>query len=189
MNARTNLASADLTTPLLSPEILSSFEALSEGRCTLSELNRSVLEACRDDPAATAGVLLLLEGYSNSGELDQQDFGPLKRELERHQGIRDPVLEIEVEPGQDLARGTAASRTSTSNPGANLVRRRPPRMTKSTLHPPTAPASASTTSPTTRSPCRAQNAARPLHPAERNRPRRRRHRLSCARPQPGRSAA
>jgi serine/threonine protein kinase len=102
MNARTNLASADLTTPLLSPEILSSFEALSEGRCTLSELNRSVLEACRDDPAATAGVLLLLEGYSNSGELDQQDFGPLKRELERRQGIQDPMLELDVEPGQDL---------------------------------------------------------------------------------------
>jgi serine/threonine protein kinase len=102
MNARTNLASADLTTPLLPPEILSSFEALSEGRCTLSELSRSVLEACRDDPAATAGVLLLLEGYSSSGELDQQDFGPLKRELERRQGIQDPVLELDVEPGQDL---------------------------------------------------------------------------------------
>ena len=103
MNARTNLASADLTTPLLPPEILSSFEALSEGRCTLSELNRSVLEACRDDPAATAGVLLLLEGYSNSGELDQQDFVPLKRELERRQGIQDPVVELDVEPGQDLS--------------------------------------------------------------------------------------
>ena len=102
MNARTNLASADLTTPLLSPEILSSFEALSEGGCTLSELSRSVLEACRDDPAATAGVLLLLEGYANSGELYQHDFGSLKRELERRQEIQDPVLEVDGESDEDL---------------------------------------------------------------------------------------
>ena len=104
MNARTNLASADLTTPLLSPELLSSFEALSEGRCTLSELNRWVLEACRDDPAATAGVLLLLEGYANSGELYQHDFGSLKRELERRQEIQeiqDPVLLVDHEPDED----------------------------------------------------------------------------------------
>ena len=91
MNATTHLSSADLTTPLLSPEILSSFEALSDGRCSLSELNSSVLDACKDDPMATAGVLLLLEGYANSGELDQYDFRPLKRELERHQEIDDPA--------------------------------------------------------------------------------------------------
>ena len=96
MNAQTYLSSADLTTPLLSPEILSSFEALSDGCCSLSELNLSVLDACRDDPIATAGVLLLLEGYANSGELDQYDFHPLKRELQRRQGIQDPVPEIDV---------------------------------------------------------------------------------------------
>ena len=149
MNARTNLASADLTTPLLSPEILSSFEALSEGRCTLSELSRSVLEACRDDPAATAGVLLLLEGYSDSGELDQQDFGPLKRELERRQGIQDPVVELDVEPGQDLNARHGRLAHLDIEPRRESGAATPTTDDESTRHPPTAPASPSTTSQAT----------------------------------------
>jgi serine/threonine protein kinase len=91
MDAQTPSWSADLTAPLVSPEIVSSFEALLDGRCSLSELNRSVLEACRSDPESTDGVLLQLEGYATSGEFDRFDFGPLKRALE---GIRHPMLEI-----------------------------------------------------------------------------------------------
>jgi serine/threonine protein kinase len=107
MDVQTHSSSADLTAPLLSPEILSRFEALSDGRCSLSELNRSVLEACGSDPDATDGVLLLLEGYANSGEFDQFDFDPLKRALEHRQEIRDPVLEIDAYPVQDSNAGPA----------------------------------------------------------------------------------
>jgi serine/threonine protein kinase len=83
MNVQIHPSFADLTTPLLSPDILGSFEALAEGRCSLSELNDSVLEACRSDPNATEGVLLLLESYANSEEFERFDLGPLKRALER----------------------------------------------------------------------------------------------------------
>ena len=83
MNVQTNPSFADLTTPLLSPDILGSFEALADGRCKLSELNDFVLEACRSDLSATEGVLLLLESYANSEEFERFDFGPLKRALER----------------------------------------------------------------------------------------------------------
>jgi len=82
MNVQINPSFADLTTPLLSPDILGSFEALANGRCSLSELNDSVLEACRSDLTATEGVLLLLESYANSEEFERFDFGPLKRALE-----------------------------------------------------------------------------------------------------------
>ena len=83
MNVQINPSFADLTTPLLSPDILGSFEALTDGRCSLSELTDSVLEACRSDLNATEGVLLLLESYANSEEFERFDFGPLKRALER----------------------------------------------------------------------------------------------------------
>jgi serine/threonine protein kinase len=109
MDVQTHFSSADLTAPLLSPEILSAFEALSEGRCSLSELNRSVLDACGSEPNAADGVLLLLEGYANSGEFDQFDFGPLKRALEHGQEIRDPVLEIDADPVQDSNAAAAPS--------------------------------------------------------------------------------
>jgi len=82
MNVQINPSFADLTTPLLSPDILGSFEALADGRCSLCELNSSVLEACRSDLNATEGVLLLLESYANSEEFERFDFGPLKRALE-----------------------------------------------------------------------------------------------------------
>ena len=83
MNVQINPSFADLTTPLLSPDILGSFEALAEGRCSLAELNDSVLEACSGDANATEGVLLLLESYANSKEFVRFDFGFLKRALER----------------------------------------------------------------------------------------------------------
>ena len=83
MNVQINPSFADLTTPLLSPDILGSFEALADGRCSLSELNDCVLEACRSDLNATEGVLLLLESYANSENFERFDFGPLKRALER----------------------------------------------------------------------------------------------------------
>ena len=73
----------DLTTPLRPPRILNWFDSLSAGRCTLPQLSRWVLEACRKDPGAADGVLLLLEEYSDAGKLKQFDFGPLQRELER----------------------------------------------------------------------------------------------------------
>ena len=76
MNVQINPSFAELTTPLLSPDILGSFEALADGRCSLSELNDSVLEACRSDLNATEGVLLLLESYANSEEFERFDFGP-----------------------------------------------------------------------------------------------------------------
>jgi len=90
MNVQINPSFADLTTPLLSPDILGSFEALAEGLCSLSELNDSVLEACRSDPNATEGVLLLLESYANSEEFERFDLGPLKRALERG---RDDIID------------------------------------------------------------------------------------------------
>ena len=83
MNVQINPSFADLTTPLLSPEILGSFEAVADGRCSLSELNDFVLEACKSDRNATEGALLLLESYANSEEFERFDFGPLKRALER----------------------------------------------------------------------------------------------------------
>ena len=84
--------SPELTAPLASPEIMSSFEALLDGRCTLADLSRSVLEACRGDPDSTDGVLLQLECYATSGEFDQFDFGPLLRSLRE---IRHPTPEIQ----------------------------------------------------------------------------------------------
>ena len=83
MSVQINPSFADLTTPLLSPDILGSFEALADGRCSLSELNDSVLEACRIDRSVTESVLLLLESYANSEEFERFDFGPLKHALER----------------------------------------------------------------------------------------------------------
>jgi len=83
MNVQINPSFADLTTPLLSPDILGSFEALADGRCSLSELHDSVLEACRIDRSATESVLLLLESYANSEEFERFNFGPLKHALER----------------------------------------------------------------------------------------------------------
>ena len=83
MNVQIKPSFADLTTPLLSPDILGSFESLADGCCSLSELNDFVLEACRSDPNATEGVLLLLESYVNSKEFERFDFGPLKHALER----------------------------------------------------------------------------------------------------------
>jgi hypothetical protein len=66
MNAQIRPSFAELTTPLLSPDIMGSFEALADGRCSLPELNESVLDACRSDVKATAGVLLLLESYAST---------------------------------------------------------------------------------------------------------------------------
>jgi serine/threonine protein kinase len=73
----------DLTTPLRPPRLLNWFDSLSAGRCTLPQLSRWVLEACRRDPGAAEGVLLLLEEYAEAGKLKQFDFGPLRRELQR----------------------------------------------------------------------------------------------------------
>ena len=73
----------DLTTPLRPPRVLSWFDSLSAGRCTLPQLSRWVLEVCRDDPSAAAGVLLLLDEYRDSGQLKQFDLRPLQRELQR----------------------------------------------------------------------------------------------------------
>ena len=101
MNVQINPSFAELTTPLLSPDILGSFEALAEGRCSLSELNDSVLEACRNDPNATEGVLQLLESYANSEEFDRFDFGPLKRALEGGQEIHEPSPDITAGPLDD----------------------------------------------------------------------------------------
>ena len=83
MNVPITPSFADVTTPLLSPDLLGSFEALADGHISLLELNESVLETCRSDPNATEGVLLLLESYANSEEFERFDFGPLKRALER----------------------------------------------------------------------------------------------------------
>jgi serine/threonine protein kinase len=82
----------DLTTPLRPPRILSWFDSLSAGRCTLPQLSRWVLEACRVDPSAADGVLLLLDEYRDAGKLKQFDFRPLQRELQRRaRQVHDPV--------------------------------------------------------------------------------------------------
>ena len=76
--------SSDLTTPLLAPAVLNSFDALADGRCSQREFFRAVLETCRDsEPGVVAGVLVLLEEYSNTARLKQYDFRPLQRALER----------------------------------------------------------------------------------------------------------
>src|SRR5262245_52509779 len=82
MNALSELSS-DLSRPLLAPEILNCFDALADGRCTLRELRRTVLDACIGDPGAATGVMLLLEDYANSDKLKRYDFEPLKRALQR----------------------------------------------------------------------------------------------------------
>jgi serine/threonine protein kinase len=91
-------STADLTTPLRPPRILSWFDSLSAGRCTLPQLSRHVLEACRADPDAAAGVLLLLEEYGKAGKLKQFDFRPLQRELERRQQVHAPAPETAAPP-------------------------------------------------------------------------------------------
>ena len=75
---------SDLTTPLLAPEILNCFDALADGRCSLREFSRSVLERCSGDRSAATGVLVLLEECGNVGKLKRYDFRPLQRELQRH---------------------------------------------------------------------------------------------------------
>src|SRR6188474_1651093 len=84
----------DLTTPLRPPRILSWFDSLSAGRCTLPQLSRWVLEACRADPGAADGVLLLLDEYRDAGKLKQFDFRPLQRELQRRaRQVDEPVAD------------------------------------------------------------------------------------------------
>jgi serine/threonine protein kinase len=83
MNAQIHPSFAELTTPLVSPDVLAGFEALADGRCSLAELSDTVLTACSADPGATEGVLQLLESYEDSEEFDRVDFGPLKHALER----------------------------------------------------------------------------------------------------------
>jgi serine/threonine protein kinase len=91
--------SPELTAPLVSPEIVAGFEALLDGRCSLSDLSRSVQEACRSDPDSTDGVLQQLEDYSTSGEFDRFDFGPLQRVL---QGIGRPPCDTNpIDPCSD----------------------------------------------------------------------------------------
>jgi hypothetical protein len=90
MNALSELPS-DLTRPLLAPEILNCFDALADGRCTLRELRRTVLDACSGDPAAATGVMLLLEDYAHSDKLKRYDFQPLKRALQRQLQEMDPT--------------------------------------------------------------------------------------------------
>ena len=140
MDVQTHSSSADLTTPLLPPQILSSFEALSAGRCSLSQLNRSVLEACRSDPGAADGVLLLLESYASSGELDRFDLGALKRALEHQQRacdpepllrdpVADPVLGIDDDPlSVDPGQGWSVAPTSLSQSDNPVVVRTEPRI-------------------------------------------------------------
>jgi Protein kinase domain/Calx-beta domain len=82
MNALIDLSS-DLTTRLPAPEILNCFDALSNGRCSLADLTRSVLETCGGDSGTATAVLLLLEDYGSTGKLKRYDFGPLRRELQR----------------------------------------------------------------------------------------------------------
>jgi len=85
---------SDLTTPLRPPRILSWFDSLSAGRCTLPQLSRWVLETCRADPSAADGVLLLLDEYRDAGKLKQFDFRPLERELQRRaRQIHEPVAD------------------------------------------------------------------------------------------------
>ncbi len=102
MNALGEL-STDLTTPLPAREILNCFEELSKGRCSLPELNRWVLERCRNDHSAASGVLLLLEDYGSAGKLKQYDFRPLQRELQRlafdhDQQVQGPFHESDTGP-------------------------------------------------------------------------------------------
>jgi serine/threonine protein kinase len=86
MDVKAGSSDADLTAPLVSPEILSGFEALAEGRCSLADLQRAVVEVCRSDPDATDGVLQLLDRHASSSEFDRFDFCSLRRALE----VQDP---------------------------------------------------------------------------------------------------
>ena len=88
----------DLTTPLRPPRLLNWFDSLSAGRCTLPQLSRWVLEACRKDPGAADGVLLLLEEYAEAGKLKQFDFGPLRRELQRRSRLANGNTEEAKDP-------------------------------------------------------------------------------------------
>ena len=83
MNAQIHPSLAELTTPLVSPDVLAGFEALANGRCSLAALSDTVLTACSADPSAAEGVLQLLESYEDSEEFERFDFGPLKHALER----------------------------------------------------------------------------------------------------------
>ena len=112
MNVQINPSFADLTTPLLSPDILGSFEALADGRCSLSELNDSVLEACRSDPNATGGVLFLVVMRTPMNRAIRH--GPLKRALERG---RDEIDETSIQgftKRDDQSAGVPVARPSTS---------------------------------------------------------------------------
>ena len=149
MDVKAGSSDAELTAPLVSPEILSSFEALSEGRCSLSNLHRSVLGACRSDPDAADGVLQLLDLYARSCEFGRFDLGPLRRALEHRLDIQDPTCDSSSHLSSDHGSEEPAAAPVAE---ARVLRGR-------------------------------------YILAGRNRPRRRRHRLSCTRPQQGRSAA
>src|SRR5688572_11361460 len=110
----------DLTTPLRPPRILSWFDSLSAGRCTLPQLSRWVLEACRVDPSAADGVLLLLDEYRDAGKLKQFDFRPLQRELQRrarqvHEPVADtgPIEETDARPSDPPKRHAIRDRDPT----------------------------------------------------------------------------
>lgn len=105
MNAISELSS-DPTTPLLADEVVDCFEALSNGRCRILEFNRTVLEACRADPAAAAGVLVLIEDYTSSGRLQQFNFGPMQRVLRKEVERRQPAP---VLPQAEAAPATPAA--------------------------------------------------------------------------------
>ena len=116
-------STADLTTPLRPPRILSWFDSLAAGRCTLPQLSRHVLEACRLDPDTASGVLLLLEEYSKAGKLKQFDFGPLQRELQRRQQVDAPAPEkaAPVSTPRLSTPRPAAARGRDMNPTRTLV--------------------------------------------------------------------
>ena len=110
----------DLTTPLRPPRILSWFDSLSAGRCTLPQLSRWVIEACRVDPSAADGVLLLLDEYRDAGKLKQFDFRPLQRELQRraqqvHEPVADtgPIEETDARPSDPPKRRAIRDRDPT----------------------------------------------------------------------------
>ena len=106
--------------PLRPPRILSWFDSLSAGRCTLPQLSRWVLEACRADPSAADGVLLLLDEYRDAGKLKQFDFRPLQRELQRrarqvHEPVADtgPIEETDARPSDPPKRRAIRDRDPT----------------------------------------------------------------------------
>jgi serine/threonine protein kinase len=116
-DVQTPAGSPELTAPLVSPQIESSFAALFDGRCSLSELSRSVLEACSSDPDATDGILLQIEAYVASGEFDRFDLGPLQHVL---QEIRHRTLESGTGAQQESNAGSAPS-----HPGFDPTRHLP----------------------------------------------------------------